>query len=293
MQIKITILIPVYNRIEITKLGLTSLYDAIKYYTENCKKHYSIGIIVIDDGSTDGSSLWIEKNYPEINILKGNGNLWWTGAINTGARYAIENLSTDYVILWNDDTSCEITYFIELENILSSHNNDIIVGSTILNSDNNQLWSKLLYFNPITGTSSYKEVSFPFGKKTLNWLTGMGTIIPSNIIKEIGYWNNEKFPQYFGDIDFTLRASKRNYKIISSEKLIIYNKTEYSSYKATNIKSFFRSLESNNLNSRYNLKIRFQFYKEHCESFFWLITFFLYYTKYAFKTSIIYFKNFN
>jgi GT2 family glycosyltransferase len=290
---KITILIPIYNRIAITKLGLASLYDAVKYYTENSKNQYSICTIVIDDGSTDGSSLWIEKNYPDIIILKGNGNLWWTGAINLGARYAIDNFSTDYVILWNDDTFCEISYFVELENLLSRLDNDIIIGSTILNSENNQLWSKLLFFNQLTGTSSYKKKMFPFGLKSLNWLTGMGTIIPSFIIKEIGYWNNEKFPQYFGDIDFTLRASKKNYKIIGSEKLIIYNKTEYSSYTASDIKSFLKSLNSNNLSSRYNLKIRSQFYKEHCISFFWIITLFLYYIKYAIKTSTIYIKNLN
>jgi GT2 family glycosyltransferase len=291
---KVSILIPIYNRIEITKDGLDLLHKAISYYYNVAGvDKLRIEIVVIDDGSTDGSSNWIENNYPKIHLLKGDGNLWWAGAINVGANYAINSILSDYIMLWNDDTYCEIDYFIELENILSGFSNDTIIGSTILNADNKQLWSKLFFFNPLTGTSSYNKPLLTLGIKSLNCLTGMGSIIPTNIIKEIEYWNNEKYPQYFGDIDFTLRASKRAFKIISSDKLIIYNKTEYSSYKANNLKSFFKSLNSPNLNSRYNFKIRMQFYKEHCNSYFWIITIFLYYLKYTSKTLFTYIKTFS
>ena len=74
------IIIPVHNRKEITLKCLDTLKqngDLDKYY-----------VIVIDDGSTDGTSEAIQSLYPDVIILTGDGNLWWTGAIKKGMEYA-------------------------------------------------------------------------------------------------------------------------------------------------------------------------------------------------------------
>jgi GT2 family glycosyltransferase len=38
-------------------------------------------VIVVDDGSSDRTAEEVAENYPKVTILKGDGNLWWTGAI--------------------------------------------------------------------------------------------------------------------------------------------------------------------------------------------------------------------
>jgi GT2 family glycosyltransferase len=70
----IYIIIPVHNRKALTLACLENLRtngDLQKYQ-----------VIVVDDGSSDRTAEEVAENYPEVNILKGNGNLWWTGAIN-------------------------------------------------------------------------------------------------------------------------------------------------------------------------------------------------------------------
>ncbi|WP_051030555.1 glycosyltransferase family 2 protein [Halothece sp. PCC 7418] len=89
------IIIPVHNRKNITLKCLETLKqcgDLDRYYT-----------IVVDDGSTDGTSEAITNLYPEVTILTGDGNLWWTGAIRKGMEYAYER-GAEYFIWLNDDT---------------------------------------------------------------------------------------------------------------------------------------------------------------------------------------------
>ena len=282
----VSVLIPIHNRIEITKLGLSLLYSNINNYTAKSSGILLFSIVVIDDGSTDGSYEWIKNNYPEIYLLKEDGNLWWSGAINVGAKYAIEVLSADYVLLWNDDTYCNDEYFFELEKCIKT-SPSYIHGSLIIDAESKKKWSCIKYFYTLLGTSSYRSPKTVLLKKYYySWLTGMGTLIPTYIIKKIGYWNSNDFPQYFGDMDFTLRASKSGFNVSCNNKLRIYNRTEYSSYIGSDFKSFVKSLKKNNLGSRYNMSIRYKFYKKHCITPLYNITFLLYYLKYAYKTFI-------
>ena len=63
--------------------------------------------IVVDDGSTDGTKEMLQTEFPEIIVLDGDGNLFWTAAINLGIRYALE-LGADYIFTLNNDTIASV-----------------------------------------------------------------------------------------------------------------------------------------------------------------------------------------
>jgi GT2 family glycosyltransferase len=96
------ILIPVYNKLEYTKKCLA---DLINNLNGNFAK--SVSIVVIDDGSKDGTESWIHAKYPEIVVLRGNGKLFWSGAINLGIKYAIYQEGFEYILFWNNDVIAE------------------------------------------------------------------------------------------------------------------------------------------------------------------------------------------
>src|SRR5882757_9090479 len=116
-MIRFSILIPIYNRLKITQQGLSSLYKALDRYAVTGQGKCQFDIVVIDDGSTDGSSQRISEHYPAVHLLQGTGDLWWSGAINLGARYTVEQLNSDYLLLWNDDIFPAENYFTEVENV--------------------------------------------------------------------------------------------------------------------------------------------------------------------------------
>ena len=92
----IHVIIPVHNRIKYTLSCIESLKKQNIFDKLN--------IIVVDDGSTDGTSSYIKRHYPEITLLKGSGNLFWGGAVNFGISYACKiGKKNDWILLVNND----------------------------------------------------------------------------------------------------------------------------------------------------------------------------------------------
>jgi GT2 family glycosyltransferase len=259
---KIAILIPVFNNLDYTKNCLSNLLEILDK-KESDNQYF---IIVIDDGSKDGTSEWIRINCPQVVILNGDGNLWWSGGINLGAQHAINVLKCEYVLLWNNDIHIEKDYFEKVNSIILRYNTRTIVGSKIY-ADGNKLlvWSMGGYFSPRRGTFGMYEYMKPNRTeleipKEVDWLTGMGTLVPSLVIKEIGYWDALNFPQYHGDTEFTYRAKIKGFKIIVDPRLAIWNDVANTGLSH---KGQFRHLLNlfTDKRSLYNVRVNLRFLK--------------------------------
>ena len=88
---KVSIIIPHWNGIEILSECLDSLTQ-----TEYSNKE----IIVVDNASTDGSSDWVNINYPSVKLIENDQNYGYAGGCNRGANAA----TGDYLTFLNNDT---------------------------------------------------------------------------------------------------------------------------------------------------------------------------------------------
>jgi GT2 family glycosyltransferase len=252
---------------------MKSLHNSLEHYSQQIDNNFKLSIVVVDDGSTDGSSEWISKYYPQVHILKGDGNLWWTGSINKGVKYATDILKTDYAILWNDDTVCDSNYFIELDKIYKEckdHQNSILASKVFWINEASTLFNFGCYYSFTTGKKKViglnEKDSEQFNKITpIDWSGGMGTVIPSSILKELNYFDSNNFPQYHADIDFFLRASKRGYRAYVIPTLKIYNNRDSTGISKTqnlkDLKNLFFSVRSN-----YNIRHNFIFNYRHANT---------------------------
>jgi len=80
--IRIEIVTPVRNRKAITLQCLRSLSRIDRTDLE-------VHVIVVDDGSTDGTSESIRERFPEIEVVQGDGKLFYTGGTNRGIQAAL------------------------------------------------------------------------------------------------------------------------------------------------------------------------------------------------------------
>jgi GT2 family glycosyltransferase len=228
--IKLAIVLTVFNSLNYTQNCLKTLLEIRdKAGLTNDK----VKVILVDDGSSDGTSEWVKTHYPDVILLEGDGNLWWSGGINMAVKHAIENLKFNYTLWMNNDIKPADDYLIQLWNKLNTIDEKTIMGSKIYNKDNHKVWSMGGYFNPRTG--AYGMIGFEEDDKELykspmesDWFPGMGTTFHKSVYEKIGYINQVDFPQYHGDSDFTYRAKLNGFKLICYPDLKMYNDTSHS-----------------------------------------------------------------
>src|SRR5688572_10790388 len=68
------------------------------------EKQFTLNTYLVDDGSTDGTSEEVSKRFPSVNIIKGNGELYWNGGMHLAWKTAVEKKRHDFYLWLNDDT---------------------------------------------------------------------------------------------------------------------------------------------------------------------------------------------
>jgi GT2 family glycosyltransferase len=265
---KITLVIPVYNHLDYTSRCIQSLDRLI---LKQQFKHCNYQVVVVDDGSTDGTAGWLAEHHPDVVVLHGDGTLWWSGGINKGAKFAIEQLGTDYILLWNNDITPVEDYFHQLDQLLTRLGMNTLVGSKILYHGNEQIiWSFGGTYNPVNGKKRMIGMDEPDSGQysevlSVDWLPGMGTLVPVDVIEKIGYWDDRRFPQYHGDSDFTFRAKKAGFEIMVRPDLKIWNdKSSSGLTHGDSLRGLIRSFTS--IRSNLNIRKNILFYRRHADS---------------------------
>jgi GT2 family glycosyltransferase len=266
-NLKLAIIIPVHNGISYTKDCLSNLSSEIEKIPRG---HEIIEIVLVDDGSNDGTSGWVNENFPYVHVIHGDGNLWWSGGINKGSRYALETLMATHILWWNNDVQTGLNYLGNLWELINQTDRDTLLGSKVYVIDSDIIWGMGGVFYPSSGKrKNYAELEKDKDEYQVpvevDWFPGMGTTIPAEVYEKIGFLDEERFPQYHGDSDFTYRAKKAGFRLIAHPKLIIYNDNKNTGLiHKGKISNLFKSLSS--IKSNYNFRKDFAFYRKHAGS---------------------------
>jgi N-acetylglucosaminyl-diphospho-decaprenol L-rhamnosyltransferase len=236
------VLIPVFNRIAMTRNLLQCLSAQVVDET--------LRLIVIDDGSTDGTAEYLETR-KEITIVKGNGYLWWGGAIELGLQVVLEDAHpSDWVLLVNNDTQFN-SNFIQVLIDTARANKPAAVGSVICDIDDPD---QIISIGAILDTWRL-NVSDKLAKQRL-WnqengvyivdaLSGRGTLYPLNAFYMAGTMKPLWLPHYLADYELAIRVRKAGFKLMVTEKAATLSANEFgNSYKAKNLIDKFFSVRS-------------------------------------------------
>lgn len=195
----IATLLTVHNRKDKTIECLSHLFR------QEISDGYSLDVYLTDDECTDGTVEAVKLQFPQVNIITGDGNLYWNRGMFKAWDTASKKKDYDYYLWLNDDTNlypsaleCLICYSIKYKNLA------IIVGVT-----QNTSHTRLTY-----GGRIRNSIPPPMGEPVeVDFFNGNIVLIPKYVFDRVGnldcYFTHSK-----GDFDYGLRARKEGIHII-------------------------------------------------------------------------------
>ncbi|MCG6167618.1 glycosyltransferase [Leptospira sp. FAT2] len=196
-------------------------------------------ILLIDDGSKDGTSEMATSHFPESAIIKGSGDWWWGGSLQQGynwlKRHEIE--TDDDILIVNDDVEFADD-FLEIGIELLKKNKDSLFLAKSYSRIDNSLqdsgvrvdWSNL----------SFKMAN---SQKEINVLSTRGLFLKVRTFFKIGGFYPRLIPHYQSDYEFTHRAYLKGFTLRTSDSLFLLedpNETGIRTAEVRDIKDFIK-----------------------------------------------------
>lgn len=223
-----------YSKVDIIILNWNGKEDSIECIESLKHVTYpNFKIILVDNGSTDGSAPYFREWYPEIEIIENGTNLGFTGGNNIAIKKAM-NDGADYILLLNNDVIVESDFLDKLIIAANSNDNIGIAGPKIKYYDSPEiLWSAGGYINYWLGLIAYFGIKKKDNEKYnsikyVDYISGCVTLIDVEIFKNVGFFDNRYF-SYFEDVDFSQRVKNKGYALLYVPTSVIYHKVSITS----------------------------------------------------------------
>ncbi len=233
----VAIVTPVYNNKEDTKEFLESLKQVT---------YPNFKIIIVDDGSTDGTGKMLREEYPYVVVVEGDGE-WWAGrCYNAGSEKGIE-IGAKYVLWIDNDIIVDPEFISALVETAEKNPKSLVTSKVysyeererIIEVGGDMRWWKGGYVH--RGQGEIDRGQYDEEADVRCATTGM--LINTSFFQDTGMVDWRHFPHYRGDIDFTYRAYKNGYRIIYQPRSKVWHKLS-STGKKTGIatrRSFLRN----------------------------------------------------
>jgi GT2 family glycosyltransferase len=214
---KVSVIIVSYN----TKDLLKRCFDSVRDSAEGVKCE----IIVVDNGSKDGSAELIKNGFPELTLIESAENSGFARANNLG----YERCGGEYIVLLNSDAFLVGKSLALAIDLMDRHLEVGLAGGRLIGEDGSWqpsarsfpgIWNEFLTLSGLAGR--YKE-SRIFGRPDMtyldqsqelacDWVPGAFTIIRRSVIEETGFFD-EQFFLYYEEVDLCRRIKKSGWKI--------------------------------------------------------------------------------
>jgi GT2 family glycosyltransferase len=217
-NLKIEIVMPVHNRRKTTVQCLKSLERIDKTGLE-------IHIIVVDDGSTDGTTEAIQKMFPEIEIISGDGTLFYVGGTNRGISAALKR-NPDYILTVVDDSIFHEQFLQRLIKTAETKAHSVVGTLLLLWDLPHKVFQVDFKWKTLDGGWSQPEnvtaFDFPQTAFEVEGMAGNCILFPVDAIKECGLLDEKKFPHNWGDIQYVVRMKKLGWQLLVEPKSYVW-----------------------------------------------------------------------
>ena len=170
-------------------------------------------VIVVDNGSADGSVRAVRDLFPEIRIIENGRNLGFVGGNNVGLRAALAQ-GADLVFVLNNDTVLHPTCISELVRALDQDPAVGIVGPLMQRTIRPDLVDMGGNFDFRLGSVHllrFIEGETPSGLLPIDYVWGCGLMVRAEVLQSVGLFD-PRYGAYYEDADFCMRARAHGYR---------------------------------------------------------------------------------
>lgn len=206
-----------WNGKELTRQCLTSLFDVTSY--ENFE------VIVVDNGSTDGSVPMLEEEFPEVTLIANESNRGFAKGNNQAFEVAMEN-GADYVLMLNNDTELVDPEWLSKLVEVAERERDIgIVGCRVVEPDGTLHYDGR-YFPMFVSCISqkyeynrYQEKNGSSDYEYIDEVVGAVFLVKRALIEKIGILDETYSPAYGEESDYCVRAWDAGFKVAYTDEV--------------------------------------------------------------------------
>jgi GT2 family glycosyltransferase len=213
---KTCVIVPNWNGIEELPECLDSLLR------QTLKTH----VIVVDNGSNDGSVELIEEKYPEVELIKHSQNLGYAGGVNPGFKRAIE-MKAKYAAPFNNDAVAHKDWLKNLVDYLDSHPDAGIAACKLLSEGGHRIDSTGDYYTnwglPYPRGRGENATDKHDSDTEIFGASGGASLYRVSMLKNVGLLD-EDFFAYYEDVDLSFRAQLMGWKVAYVPGSIAYHK---------------------------------------------------------------------
>lgn len=193
---KILAIFTCFNRKNLTERSIQTL---------SCNKKVQFDYVVVDDASTDGTVEMLKKQPYQIDLVEGDGNLFWNGGMHKAIEYAKrEHPDYAYYMLMNDDTRFVQGIFDEMLPYLRA---DAVMVGAICGDHGELSYGGIKYTRGI----KYDKLGPEGSEVNCSTFNANCAIIPHDIFMQVGI--DPYYKHSIGDFDYGLQISRLGYEI--------------------------------------------------------------------------------
>jgi len=189
-------------------------------------------IIVVDNGSTDGSVQQIRSLYPSVTLLENQENLGFAGGNNRGITYALEK-GFDAIVLLNNDTIVDPSFLHAFASTSQKHPHSLLGAKIYVHSNPNLFDHFGGNWNPAKG--QFDLIGYHQQEDNISWekpfpldyICGCALFAKAEAFKAIGLLD-ERFFLFWEEADFCYRAKQLGFSVFCAPQAKVWHKVSAS-----------------------------------------------------------------
>jgi GT2 family glycosyltransferase len=183
-------------------------------------KYADFRVLIIDNGSTDGSQDQLQAALPGVDLLQTGANLGFGGGCNVGIRHALAS-GAEYVWLVNSDATVDPDALAAMVKLADQNPEVGAVGSVLFDAgtvDQVQLWGGGR-INLWLGRSNHCVSG-----GAIDFVSGASLLLRRAALEEVGLFDEESFFMYWEDTDLGFRLRNAGWRLAVAPDSHIWHK---------------------------------------------------------------------